>query len=225
MNRVQAEHARSVLSYATAHPPPYPGAGVRLAVLMLTLRTARAGTGNITGQGLSGRLHDDAELVLEQLAADGWLVLPGSTAEVMASRPENPCAFTVPALLPDQPIPFAFAFAFAFAFGKTHRARISGWAQKVIGDRTIHKKKLDPATKLLALCTAAHTRDNSQLGSAEGGGLGLDGVDAYCGLSAGGIAAPAELPLNADWFTQVGTTDGRLRGQLAARVLPLAGLL
>ncbi|MFI6689732.1 hypothetical protein [Streptomyces sp. NPDC050485] len=36
-------------------------------------------------------------------------------------------AFTVPALLPERSRPFAF--------GRTTRSRISGWAQKAVGDR------------------------------------------------------------------------------------------
>ncbi|SCK07154.1 hypothetical protein YWIDRAFT_00334 [Streptomyces sp. SceaMP-e96] len=99
------------------------------------------------------------------IAAD-WLRLHGTVAEVMASRPENPTEFTIPTLLPEQPRPFAF--------GKTTRSRISGWAQKVVGDRKIRKKKLGAATRLLALYTAAHTRPDGLLGRAEDDGLRLD---------------------------------------------------
>ncbi|MGH4036028.1 hypothetical protein ACQB60_44835 [Actinomycetota bacterium Odt1-20B] len=216
LTRTQAEHARTVLDYVTARTPR-PEPGVHLAVLMLTLRAARAGTGNITGQDLTGWLHDDAEPVLDALVADGWLTLPATTSEVMATRPENPCAFTVPTLLPDQPSPLTF--------GKTHRARISGWAQKIIGDRKIRKKKPSPATKLLAFYTAAHTRPDGRLGPAQDDGLGLEAVAAFCGLPAERIAAHTELLLTADWFTEAGIDGGRLRGQLAERVLPLGGLL
>ncbi|MFE7953814.1 hypothetical protein [Streptomyces sp. NPDC057426] len=111
-------------------------------MLMLTLRAARAGAGNITGQDLTGGLQDDAERVLQQLVADGWLRLPGTVAEVMASRSEDPTAITVPTLLPERPRPFGF--------GKTTRARISGLAQKVVGDRKLRKKKLGATARLLA---------------------------------------------------------------------------
>ncbi|MGW4824863.1 hypothetical protein ACWEP4_39610 [Streptomyces sp. NPDC004227] len=47
-------HARTVLHYVAAHSP-HPKAEVRLAVLMLNLRAARAGTGNVTGQDLTIR--------------------------------------------------------------------------------------------------------------------------------------------------------------------------
>jgi hypothetical protein len=63
---------------------------------------------------------------------------PGSVAETLASRAEDFTTFTVPSLLPEQPRPFPF--------GKTTRAKISGWAQKNIGDRKLCKKKLGAAT-------------------------------------------------------------------------------
>ncbi|WP_455356924.1 hypothetical protein [Streptomyces sp. SYSU K217416] len=107
LTRPQAVHARTVLDYAAAHAP-YPEAEVRLAVLILTLRAARAGTGNVTGQDLTGWLQGDAERVLEQLVAADWLRLPGTVAEVMASRSEDPTAITVPTLLPEQSRPFGF---------------------------------------------------------------------------------------------------------------------
>ncbi|MBA4867140.1 hypothetical protein H1V43_38835 [Streptomyces sp. PSKA54] len=47
LTRKQAVHARTVLNYVAAHAPHRE---VHLAVLMLTLRAARAGTGNVTGQ-------------------------------------------------------------------------------------------------------------------------------------------------------------------------------
>ncbi|MEU9397049.1 hypothetical protein AB0D86_44560 [Streptomyces sp. NPDC048324] len=216
LTRQQAVHARTVLDYAAAHTPR-PEAEVRLAVLMLTLRAARAGTGNITGQDLTGWLQDDAERVLQQLVADGWLRLPGTVAEVMASRSEDPTAITVPTLLPERPRPFGF--------GKTTRARISGWAQKVVGDRKLRKKKLGATARLLALYTAAHTRTDGRLGHPEDGGLDLDQVAAFCVLPPDQVAEHAGLLVAADWLTEADTAQGRLRGQLTERVLPLSGLL
>ncbi|MFF3910279.1 hypothetical protein ACFYZJ_30965 [Streptomyces sp. NPDC001848] len=216
LTRQQAVHARTVLAYVQAHAP-HPEAEVRLAVLMLTLRAARAGTGNVTGQDLTGWLPDDAERVLQQLVDADWLRLPGTVTEVMASRSEDPVAVTVPTLLPEQPRPFTF--------GKTTRARISGWAQKVVGDRKIRKKKTTAATRLLALYTAAHTRPDGRLGRAEDGGLLLDQAAAFCALPPDQVAEHAELLVTADWLTEADTAGDRLRGQLAERVLPLGGLL
>ncbi|MCZ7430143.1 hypothetical protein [Streptomyces sp. WMMC1477] len=216
LTRQQAVHARAVLEYVTAHAPR-PEAEVRLAVLMLTLRAARAGTGNITGQDLTGWLQGEAEPVLERLITAGWLRLPGTAAEVMASRSEDPTGFTVPSLLPEHPRPFAF--------GKNNRSRISGWAQKVVGDRKLRKKKADARTRLLALHTAAHTRPDGRLGLAEDGGLPLDQAAGFCNLPADKVAEHAEVLVAADWLTEAGTAGNRLRGQLAERVLPLGGLL
>ncbi len=216
LTRNQGEHARTVLDYVAAHAP-YPQAEVRLAVLMLTLRAARAGTGNVTGQDLTGWLQDDAEQVLEQLVAADWLRLPGTVAEVMASRPEDPTAVTIPSLLPTQSGPLSF--------GKTTRSRISGWAQKAVDDRKIRKKKLGATTRLLALYTAAHSRPVGFLGRAEDGGLGPEQVAAFCTLSPDQVAEHAELLVTADWLAEADTAHGMLRGRLTERVLPLSGLL
>ncbi|MFF4484523.1 hypothetical protein ACH4TQ_50635 [Streptomyces sp. NPDC021218] len=216
LTRQQGVHARAVLDYVAAHSP-HPEAEVRLAVLMLTLRAARAGTGNVTGQDLTGWLQDDAERVLQQMVTDGWLRLPGTVAAVMASRPEDPVEVTVPMLLPEQPRPFTF--------GKTTRARISGWAQKVVGDRKIRKKKLGAATRLLALYTAAHARPDGRLGRAEDGGLHLDQAAAFTALPPEEVAEHAGLLITADWLAETDTAGDRLLGQLAERVLSLGGLL
>ncbi|WP_342778231.1 hypothetical protein [Streptomyces botrytidirepellens] len=215
LTRHQAVHARAVLDYVQTHSP-HPEAEVRLAVLMLTLRTFRDGTGNVTGQDLTGWLQDDAERVLQQLVAADWLRLPCTVAEVMASL-EDPTAITVPTLLPEQPRPFAF--------GKATRSRISGWAQKTVGDRKLRKKRLAAATRLLALYTAAHTRPDGRLGRPEDGGLHLDKTAAFCALPPEDVIKHAELLITSGWLTEADTAGGKLRGQLTERVLPLGGLL
>ncbi|MFC7639325.1 hypothetical protein ACFQWA_26390 [Streptomyces thermogriseus] len=216
LTRHQAEHARIVLNHVAAHSP-HPEAEVRLAVLMLTLRAARAGSGNVTGQDLTGWLQGDAERVLQQLAEADWLRLPGTVAEVMASRPENPTTFTVPTLLPEQPRPFTF--------GKTTRSRISGWAQRVVGDRKIRRKKLGAATRLLALYTAAHIRPDGRLGHAEDGGLRLDRLAAFSNLTPEQIGEHTDLLVTADWLAEADISENKLRGRLSERALPLGGLL
>ncbi|MFD7699177.1 hypothetical protein [Streptomyces caelestis] len=216
LTRQQAVHARTVLDYAAVHAP-LPEAEARLAVLMLTLRAAKAGTANVTGQDLTGWLQADAERVLHRLVAADWLHLPGTVAEVMASRPEDPAALTVPALLPERPRPFDF--------GKTSRARISGWAQKVVGDRKIRKRKPGAATRLLALYTAAHIRPDGRLGRPEDDGLHLDRVAAFCTLPPDQVAEHTELLVAADWLIDADTAGERLRGRLTERALPLGALL
>jgi hypothetical protein len=216
LTRQQAVHARTVLEYAQSHSP-YREAEVRLAVLMLTLRAARAGTGNVTGQDFTGWLPDDAERVLERLVAADWVRLPGTVAQAMASLPEEATTFTVPTLLSTEPRPLAL--------GKTTRAKISGWAQKTVGDRKIRKKKLGAATRLLALYTAAHARPDGRLGHAEDGGLPLEKAAAFCSLTFDEVTEHTELLVTADWLAEADTAAGRLRGQLAERVLSLGGLL
>ncbi|MEG3629386.1 hypothetical protein [Streptomyces poriticola] len=219
LTRTQGAHARSVLEHVRARAP-LPGAEGRLAVLMLTLRTGRAGTGNVTGQDLHGWLQGDAERVLRQLVDVGWLRLPEEVTvdDALASRPEEPTRVTVPSLLPAGPRPFPF--------GKVTRARLSGWAQKAVGDRRLRKKKPGAATRLLAVYTAAHSRPDGRLGSPEDDdGLGLDAVASFCALRPEDVAAHTERLVGADWLAEAGTDGGRLRGRLAERVLTLSGLL
>ncbi|MEU0602172.1 hypothetical protein ABZ484_28615 [Streptomyces sp. NPDC006393] len=212
----QAVHARAVLDCVAAHSP-YPEGEVRLAVLLITLRAVRAGTGNITGQDLTSWLQGDAERVLQQLVAADWLRLPGTVAEVMASRPEEPTTVTVPTLLPERPRPFAF--------GSASRSRISGWAQKAVGGRKLRKKKLGAATRLLALYTAAHIRPDGHLGHVEDGGLHLDQAAAFCTLPPDQVTEHAALLVTAGWLAEADIAGGKLHGQLAERVWPLGGLL
>ncbi|MFJ8540926.1 hypothetical protein ACIRFH_02715 [Streptomyces sp. NPDC093586] len=221
LTRGQGAHARRVLEHIRTHAP-LPEAEARLAVLMLTLRSARAGTGNVTGQDLNGWLQDDAERVLQRLVDAGWLRLPETVtaADALDSRPEEPAQVTVPSLLPGEPRPFSF--------GKVTRARLSGWAQKVVGDRKIRKKKPTAATRLLAVYTAAHSRPDGRLedaGDAGDAGLGLDAVAMFCGLRSEDVAAHADRLVAADWLAEAEITGGRLRGRLAERVLPLGGLV
>ncbi|WP_328562227.1 hypothetical protein [Streptomyces coelicoflavus] len=221
LTRGQGVHARNVLEHVRVDSP-LPEAEARLAVLMLTLRAARAGSGNVTGQDLSGWLQGDAERVLQALADVGWLLLPEDVTadDALMSRPEEPTQITVPTLIPTQPRPFFF--------GKVTRARLSGWAQKVVGDRKLRKKKAGAATRLLAVYTAAHSRPDGRLGGAgeDGDGLALDTVASFCGLRPEDVAEHAGLLVAAGWLTEDAVTSGgRLRGRLAERVLPLSGLL
>ncbi|MCX3061375.1 hypothetical protein [Streptomyces beihaiensis] len=216
LSRGQAAHVRDLLGHIASHAPS-PEPGVHLAVLMLTLRAARCGSGNITGQDLTGWLQDDAEGVLRQLADADWLRMPSTSEEVMASRPENPTAFTVPSLLPVRPHPFTL--------GKNNRSRISGWAQKVVGDRKLRKKKAGPATRLLALYTAAHTRPDGRLRHAGRDGLGIEEAAAFCAVPPEDVRVHADLLVGAGWLAEADVREGRVCGQLAERVLPLGGLL
>ncbi|MER5757718.1 hypothetical protein [Streptomyces sp. NPDC002082] len=57
------------------------------------------------------------------------------------------------------------------------------------------------------------------------GNCPTDEVAAFCARTAGEVAEHAELLIAADWLTEADTAQGRLRGQLPERVLPLGGLL
>ncbi|GAA2576760.1 MULTISPECIES: hypothetical protein [Streptomyces] len=221
LTRGQGVHARKVLEHLRI-ASPLPGAEARLTVLMLTLRAARAGIGNVTGQDLGGWLQGDAERVLQELVDVGWLLLPEDVTadDALTSRPEEPTQITVPTLIPTQPRPFFF--------GKVTRARLSGWAQKVVGDRKLRKKKAGAATRLLAVYTAAHSRPDGCLADVgEDAGLALDEVARFCGVRSDDVAGHVGLLVAAGWLAEEGTdtADGRLRGRLAERVLPLSGLL
>ncbi|MGW0538324.1 hypothetical protein [Streptomyces sp. NPDC003032] len=104
---------------------PLPGPEARLLVLMLTLRTARTGTGNLVGQDIT------ALELIEKLTGCGWLSFPGTAEDLLASRPEKTTPISVPSLAPheDRRGPFTF--------GKKTRPKVSGWAQKVISDKKL----------------------------------------------------------------------------------------
>src|SRR5690606_37005407 len=103
-----------------------PGADARLLVLVLTLRAAHSGQGNLVGQDLNSLGVAGPEELVEQLTGCGWLRLPGTVDDLLASRPESPTPITIPSLLPgpDGSGPFTF--------GRKLRPKLSGWAQRVI---------------------------------------------------------------------------------------------
>ncbi|WP_405748154.1 hypothetical protein OG422_31090 (plasmid) [Streptomyces sp. NBC_01525] len=216
LTRGEAGHLRTVMAHVPAQAPRGEAA-VHLAVLMLTLRAAQAGTGNVTGQDLTGWLADGATSAVEHLLTTGWVVMPGTIAEIMSSRSEGPVGFTVPSLLPDMPRPFSF--------GKKIRSKLSGWTQKVVTDRQLRKQKAGAATRLLALYVAAHVQPDGQLGRGQDGGLLLDDAAAFCALTPRDVAGHAELLVAAGWLTEVEVVEGQLRGRLAERSWPLGGVL
>ncbi len=209
----QWEHARSVLAYA-ADRSPLPGPEARLLVLMLTLRTAHTGTGNLVGQDLTALGLTDPEDLVEKLTGCGWLTLPGTVGDLLASRPENPTPITVPSLVPHEDK------AGPFTFGKKMRPKLSGWAQKVISDKKLRKAKATATTRLLALTLATQTDASGRLGPG-GQGIALTALADRVPVDPGELQHLVDQLTAADWLTNTALTDSHLTGQLTERILSL----
>ncbi|MGW1429627.1 hypothetical protein ACWD6K_13545 [Streptomyces sp. NPDC002431] len=209
----QWENARSVLAHVAGHAP-LPGPEARLLVLMLTLRTAHTGTGNLVGQDLTGLgLADPGELV-ERLTGCGWLELPGTVADLLASRPENATPITVPSLVPEedgtQP----------FGFGRKMRPKLSGWAQRVVSEKKLRKSKPPAEARLFALTLASRTDASGRLGR-DGQGIALDVLTAQVPVDPAEFEPLVDRLTTVDWLTGAAFTDTHLTGQLSERILPL----
>lgn len=209
----QWEHARSVLAHVADHTP-LPGPEARL--LMLTLRTAHTGTGNLVGQDLTGLGLTDPEGLVEKLTGCGWLTLPGTAGDLLASRPENPTPINVPSLAPHE------EETGPFTFGKKMRPKLSGWAQKVISDKKLRKAKAKATagTRLLALTLATQTDAAGRLGPG-GHGIDVTALAAWVPVDSGELQHLVDQLTAADWLTDAALTDAQLAGQLAERILPL----
>lgn len=207
----QWDYARSVLAYVAAHAP-LPGPEARLLVLMLTLRTAHSGTGNLVGQDLSGLGLTDPEALVEQLTGCGWLDLPGTVGDLLASRPENPTPITVPSLTPGAAAPLTF--------GRKTRPKLSGWAQRVVSDKKLRKAKAPAGTRLLALTLATRTDLAGHLGPG-GEGIALSTLAEQVALPPGELPPLIDRLTALDWLTETVLTDTHLTARLTERVLPL----
>ncbi|MFD4399659.1 hypothetical protein [Kitasatospora sp. NPDC058478] len=138
----QGAAARTLLSYVAALPLPDPGQ--QLLAVVVAIRAARGGTGNLTGTDLSAlRLGDPREAV-DALRGLGWLM----DDTIFSSDPVAPATpVTVPDLAreADHPLPF----------GKAVRSRVSGWTTRALSAKPV--RKLPPAARLAALFAAAHS--------------------------------------------------------------------
>ncbi|BFO17266.1 hypothetical protein SHKM778_36540 [Streptomyces sp. KM77-8] len=206
------EYVRSVLAYVAAHTP-LPGPEARLLVLMLTLRTAHSGTGNLVAQDLNGLGLTDPASLVTQLTTAGWLDLPVTVEELLASRPENAIPITVPSLVPTET-------GGTFPFGRKTRPKLSGWAQRVMADKGLRKSKAPAATRLLALTLATRTTDSGHLGR-EGKGIPLTDLTTHVPVPVDELMALIDGLTALDWLAEPTTTDTHLTAQLTARVLPL----
>ncbi|MFJ2263668.1 hypothetical protein ACIOKD_36150 [Streptomyces sp. NPDC087844] len=210
----QWEHARSILAHVADHAP-LPGPQARLLVLMLTLRTAHTGTGNLIGQDLTALGLSDPEDLVEKLTGCGWLGLPGTAGDLLASRPENPTPVTVPSLAPRED------GTGPFTFGKKMRPKLSGWAQKILSDKKLRKAKATAGTRLLALTLATRTDASGRLGP-DGYGIALNALTAWVPVDTGELKHLVDQLTAADWLADAQLTETHLTGQLTDRVLPLS---
>lgn len=213
MGTTQWTNARSVLAHLADHAP-LPGAEARLLTVMLTLRTAHTGSGNVVGQDLNALNLTDPEGLIGELADCGWLTLPGTAGDILAARPESPVPVTVPSLVPrdDGTGPLTF--------GRKMRPKLSGWAQRVVSDKKLRKSKSSPATRMLALTLAARTSFDGRFG-ADGGGVDLEDVIEWCPVERDELPALVEKLSATNWLAEASLTDTRITGQVSERVLPL----
>ncbi|WP_103534259.1 hypothetical protein [Streptomyces sp. SM11] len=210
----QWDHARSVLTHVADHAP-LPGPDARLLVVMLTLRTAQAGVGNLVGQDLKGLPLRDPEHLVGQLVECGWLGIAGTVDELIASRPESPTRISVPSLTPDESDPGPFTF------GRKLRPKLSGWAQRVVGEKKLRKAKTAADVRLLALALATGVEAGGQLGP-QGQGIGLEALASWCAIGSGELPELVDRLSAADWLAEAAVTDTLLTGRLTERVLPLS---
>ncbi|GGY29683.1 hypothetical protein [Streptomyces anulatus] len=210
----QWNHARAVLTHVADHSP-LPGPEARLLVVMLTLRTAQSGVGNLVGQDLKGLPLPDPEHLVGQLVECGWLDIAGTVDELIASRPENPTRIGVPSLTPDESDPGPFTF------GRKMRPKLSGWAQRVVGEKKLRKAKTAADARLLALALATGVSLDGQLGP-EGEGLPLEDLASWCAVTPAELLELVDRLTATDWLTEVAVTDTVLTGRLTERVLPLS---
>ncbi|MEU6956284.1 hypothetical protein [Streptomyces sp. NPDC045714] len=218
-------HARAVLTHVADHTP-LPGPEARLLVVMLTLRTAQSGTGNLVGQDLKGLPLAEPEHLVEELVECGWLEIAGTVDELIASRPENPTRIGVPSLTPDESDPGPFTF------GRKMRPKLSGWAQRVVGEKKLRKGKTTADARLLALALATGVTADGRLGPG-GEGLGVAALSSRCAIAPDDLGELVDRLTAADWLTETAftdtdtatatdtATDTVLTGRLTERVLPL----
>ncbi|MFI5682370.1 hypothetical protein [Streptomyces sp. NPDC051636] len=137
----QGEAARTLLSYVASLDLPGPEA--QLVAVVVAIRAARGGVGNLTGMDLSALRLNDARGAIDALRSLGWQV----NDALFDGDPAVPVPVTVPDLVreTDHPLPF----------GKNTRSRVSGWTTRTLAAKPV--KKLPPAARLAALFLAAHS--------------------------------------------------------------------
>lgn len=143
----QGEGARALLRHVTSLP--LPGADARLLAVVVAIRAARGGVGNLTGVDLSGLRLGDPHGAVDALRGLGWRI----DDALLSGDPATPVPVTVPA--------FADAGEHPLPLGAHTRSRVSGWTTRTLAAKPL--KKLPPAGRLAGLFLAAHgTPDRPQ---------------------------------------------------------------
>uniref|UniRef100_A0AAU3H3M7 Uncharacterized protein n=1 Tax=Streptomyces sp. NBC_01401 TaxID=2903854 RepID=A0AAU3H3M7_9ACTN len=136
----QGEAARALMAYVGSLP--LTGADAQLLAVVVTIRAARSGVGNLTGQDVRSLRLADPEGAVGAFAALGWQRQEALLGEDLVT----PVGVLVPDLSgrPDPPLPF----------GKVMRSRVSGWTLRTMSAKPV--KKASAAARLAALFLAAH---------------------------------------------------------------------
>ncbi|WP_331726706.1 hypothetical protein [Streptomyces sp. NBC_00280] len=136
----QGEAARRLLSHVAS--VRVAGTDAQLLAVVIAIRAARAGSGNITGQDLDFLRLGDTPAAVASLASLGWQF----AGDLLDGDRETPVAVTVPGLADALPI------------SRTTRSRVSGWTTRTLASKTV--KKASPSARLAALFLAAHSSNN-----------------------------------------------------------------
>lgn len=136
----QGEAARRLLSHVAS--VRLAGADAQLLAVVIAIRAARAGSGNITGQDLDFLRLGDTPAAVAELASLGWQF----AGDLLDGDRETPVAVTVPGLADALPI------------SRTARSRVSGWTTRTLSSKTV--KKASPSARLAALFLAAHSSND-----------------------------------------------------------------
>ncbi|MEE1738725.1 hypothetical protein [Streptomyces sp. BE147] len=141
MTTRQGEAARALLSYVASLGLPDPDA--QLMAVVVAIRAARGGIGNLSGADLSALRLGDARAAVDALRGLGWQV----DDVLLDGDPATPVPINVPDLVDgaSHPLPL----------GKNMRSRVSGWSTRALSAKPV--KKLPPAARLASLFLAAHS--------------------------------------------------------------------